>query len=118
TMPMVEVEGKKLPDIGHIDPKKDISPPFKKCEPKHGEEEHEEHGGEACWKTSYQPAVCRPGYFWAERCTPGPGMKKAIAALQADADRLGKSKDEKDIAAVKKLLEQLQFLMTCMKGEE
>ncbi len=48
-------------------------------------EGEQEHGGEECWKVAYQPAVCRPGWFYSMRCTAGAGLqgdpKAATAAL-------------------------------------
>jgi heme/copper-type cytochrome/quinol oxidase subunit 3 len=66
-----------------------------------------EHAGEACWRTSHQPQVCRPGWFYTMRCTGGAGMAKmpgelaaAKAAAKSAAEALKAAGTNKD--AVKK----------------
>jgi heme/copper-type cytochrome/quinol oxidase subunit 3 len=72
----------------HVFIEKTSTPIKDACKPAaHGEEGH--HGGPACWRTSYQPAVCHPGWFFTQRCTAGTGVaevKKAVDAAKATKD--------------------------------
>jgi heme/copper-type cytochrome/quinol oxidase subunit 3 len=97
---------------------KDAKPVAKQCPPQN----HGHPGtGEPCWRTAYQPAVCRPGYFFATRCTSGPGMEKLGAELAALQNALEATRGTKATAAtmvqVKKLGE-LYVAASCDKAEK
>lgn len=90
-------------------------PITKQCETSHGDAE--QHGGEACWKVSYQPAVCRPGWFYSMRCTSGPGMAKLqaeLAALQSMFESTrGGAKNADAMAAAKKSINNVWIASRC-----
>ncbi len=99
------------------------TPIAKQCEPSHGEGEHDAHG-EPCWKTSHQPAVCRPGWFFAMRCTNGPGMEKLeaeLTAVQRVFSTTPKKVDEitnAELAKAKKTLNAVWVASRCDKTEQ
>ena len=89
----------------------------KECEAHTGE--GEEHGGEACWKISHQPAVCRPGWFYAMRCTSGPGMEKLDAELSALQASLESGSVKRDaMTKAKKRLGEIFVASRCDKVEQ
>jgi len=94
----------------HVFVEKSSTPVAEMCKPAEhgegGEGEGEHHGGPACWRTSYQPAVCHPGWFFTTRCTTGPGLQGLDQALAA-------AKTAKDDAKVKELEALQAVAATC-----
>jgi len=85
--------------------------PIDKMCPEHEEGEGEgegEHGGEACWRTSYQPAVCHPGWFYMMRCTGGDSLASAATDAKQLAGQLPDLK--KNAEAAKKALDEARAL--------
>jgi heme/copper-type cytochrome/quinol oxidase subunit 3 len=78
-------------------------------------------GGEACWRTSYQPAVCRPGWFYTMRCTSGPGMDALQAKLATLTAGFESAKGKLSKAAAdqaKKEINDLWIATRCDKTEK
>ncbi len=79
-----------------------------------------EHGGEACWKFSEQPNVCRPGWFYSMRCTAGPGMEQLRLEYEKTLktfEAMKSSKDAKVIAELKKRMNDIWIGARCDKTE-
>jgi len=80
----------------------------------------------ACWRTSHQPAVCRPGWFYSMRCTSGPAIEKlradlatAMASALATSNKAGVSSKELDaqLAALNKQIETSWVAGSCGNPE-
>ncbi len=80
----------------------------------------------ACWRTSHQPAVCRPGWFYSMRCTSGPSIEKlradlasAMAAAVATTNKTGVSSKELDaqLAVLNKQIEASWVAGSCASSE-
>ena len=80
--PVVDKDGKPVLEVARDDNRrwmftdKDVQPITKQCAPAGSHGEHEEHDHEPCWQYAPQPAVCRPGYYFAVRCALGAPCAK------------------------------------------